>query len=44
MDDLAEDVVEDEKLAPAVLQQLHLVIHLGGRDGSKVKGQRSSFF
>jgi len=28
MHHLPEDVVEDEEFAPAVLQQLHLVVHL----------------
>ena len=43
MDHLAEDVVQDEQLAPAVLQQLHLVVHLR-RSRSKVRGQRSLVF
>lgn len=30
--DLAENVVEDQQLAPAVLQQLHLVPNLGGEE------------
>lgn len=41
MHHLTEDVVEDEELAPTVLEELHLVVHLSVRQGEKREKNRS---
>lgn len=42
MDHLPENVVKDEEFAPAVLQQLHLVVHLVGEKHLETSGSGNS--